>query len=65
MSRLSVADESHTSVKSGDGKGVMVSLQINDVEQMADDLAKAGIQSTPIKEVWGSKVIYIRDPEGN
>ena len=65
MSRLSVADESRTSVKSGDGRGVTVSLQITDVEQMVDELSKAGIQSTPIKEVWGSKAIYVYDPEGN
>ena len=65
MSRLSVADESRTSVKSGDGKGITISLQIADVMQMMDGLAKADIRSTPIKEVWGSKAIYVRDPEGN
>jgi catechol-2,3-dioxygenase len=26
---------------------------------------EAGIITTPIKEVWGSKAIYVRDPEGN
>jgi catechol-2,3-dioxygenase len=26
---------------------------------------EAGIVPTPIKEVWGSKAIYIYDPEGN
>ncbi len=65
MSLLSVADESRTSVKSGDGKGITISLQIADVMQMMDGLAKADIRSTPIKEVWGSKAIYVRDPEGN
>lgn len=65
ISRLSVADESRASVKSGDGKGVTISLQVVDLEQTLAELKEAGIQSTPIKEVWDSKAIYVRDPEGN
>jgi len=26
---------------------------------------EAGFNPTPIKEIWGSKAIYIHDPEGN
>lgn len=65
MSRLSVADETRASVKSGGGKGVTISLQVADLEQALADLKEAGIQSTPIKEVWGSRTIYVHDPEGN
>lgn len=65
MSRLSVAHETHTSVKSGDGKGITISLQVADIEQMQAELLEAGIAATPIKEVWGSKAIYVHDPEGN
>ncbi len=64
-SRLSVADESRTSIKSGEGKGITISLQIMDVEQIQAELMEAGIDSSPIKEVWGSKAIYVHDPEGN
>lgn len=64
-SRLSVANEARTSIKSGDGKGVTISLQITDLERVQTDLLNAGIQSTPVKEVWGAKAIYVRDPEGN
>jgi uncharacterized glyoxalase superfamily protein PhnB len=63
--RLSVANEARASIKSGDGRGVTISLQIADVEQMQVDLSSAGITSTPIKEVWGARAIYVRDPEGN
>lgn len=63
--RLSVADEVRTTVKSGDGKGITVSLQVADVVEVQTELTRAGISSTPIKEVWGSKAIYVRDPEGN
>jgi catechol 2,3-dioxygenase-like lactoylglutathione lyase family enzyme len=64
-SRLSVANEVRTSIKSGDGKGITISLQIEGVEQMRADLLTAGITPTPVKEVWGSRTIYVRDPEGN
>jgi len=64
-SRLSVADESRTSIDSGHGKGITISLQVVDVEQTQTALFEAGITSTPIKEVWGSKAIYVHDPEGN
>ncbi|HAX71596.1 MAG TPA: glyoxalase [Anaerolineae bacterium] len=63
--RLSVANEARTSIKSGEGKGVTISLQIADVEQIQADLSNAGIASTPIKGVWGARAIYVRDPEGN
>ncbi|MCL4270216.1 MAG: VOC family protein [Candidatus Vecturithrix sp.] len=65
MSRLSVADETRTSIKSGDGKGITISLQVSDIEQTRAELMDAGITPTPIKEVWGSKAIYVHDPEGN
>lgn len=65
MSRLSVANDSRTSVKSSDGGGITISLQVLDVEQIRAELMEAGIDSTPVKEVWGSKAIYVHDPEGN
>ena len=65
MSRLSVANEARTSIKSGDGRGVTISLQVADIEQTQADLLNAGIPSTPVKEVWGARAIYVRDPEGN
>ena len=65
MSRLSVANEVRTSIDSGDGKGITISLQVIDIEQTRAELMEAGIVPTPIKEVWGSKAIYIHDPEGN
>jgi catechol 2,3-dioxygenase-like lactoylglutathione lyase family enzyme len=65
MSRLSVANEARTSIDSSGGKGITVSLQVADIEQTQAELIAAGINSTPIKEVWGAKDIYIHDPEGN
>lgn len=51
MTRLSVANESRASIKSGDGNGVTISIQITDIEQMQADLLDAGIDSSPVKEV--------------
>ena len=64
-SRVSIADEARTSIRSSSGKGITVSLQVDDIEQTRAELIEAGITPTPVKEVWGSKVIYIHDPEGN
>ena len=65
MSRLSVANEARTSIDSSGGKGITMSLQVVDVEQTRAELIEAGISAAPIKEVWGSRAIYINDPEGN
>ena len=64
-SRVSVADEARTSVKSSGGNGITLSLQVDDIEQTRTELLAAGISPTPVKEVWGSQVFYIYDPEGN
>jgi catechol 2,3-dioxygenase-like lactoylglutathione lyase family enzyme len=65
MPRVSVANEARTSVHSSGGKGITVSLQVDDIEQTRAELLEAGIDPTPVREVWGAKVIYVHDPEGN
>ena len=65
MSRISVANEARTSIKSSDGKGITISLLVAGVEQTRTELMEAGIIPTPIKDVWGAKAIYVHDPEGN
>ena len=65
MSRISVANEARTSIKSSDGKGITISLQVADIEQTRNELIEAGVTPTPIKDVWGAKAIYVYDPEGN
>ena len=65
MSRISVANEVRTSIKSSGGKGITVSLQVADIDQTRTELIEVGITPTPIKDVWGAKAIYVHDPEGN
>ena len=65
QARLSIANQQRTSIKSGSGKGVTVSLQVNDAQVMHNYLKELGINPTPIKDLWDSSVFYIQDPEGN
>lgn len=65
MSRLSVANEARTSIKSSAGQGLTISLQVADVEATRSELLAAGVNPTPIKEIWGARAIYLHDPEGN
>lgn len=65
MSRLSVADETRTSIQSSGGNGLTISLQVEDIHQTRTGLLEAGITPTPVREVWGAKAFYVHDPEGN
>ena len=65
MSRLSVANEARSSIDSNQGKGITISLQVADMDQTRIELIEVGITPTPIKEICGSKAMYIHDPEGN
>jgi predicted enzyme related to lactoylglutathione lyase len=64
-SRVSVADESRTSIKSASGGGITITLQVTDVETTRTQIETAGLHPTAIKEVWGAKAFYVFDPEGN
>ncbi|OJX43870.1 MAG: hypothetical protein BGO78_02590 [Chloroflexi bacterium 44-23] len=63
--RISVANPERASIQSGDGKGITISLQVDEIEQVRSGLLEARIELSSIKEVWGSKVFYVHDPEGN
>jgi predicted enzyme related to lactoylglutathione lyase len=65
-SRLSIADEARTSIDSSDGKGITITLEVDDIETTHLYLKEVGLNPTPIKDhAWGARVIYIYDPEGN
>ncbi|HEX6033479.1 MAG TPA: VOC family protein, partial [Anaerolineales bacterium] len=64
-SRLSVANESRTSIKSGGGRGITIGLQVRDIETTRSHFENAGLEPTAIKQIWGAKAFYIFDPEGN
>lgn len=64
-SRLSVANETRTSIKSSEGKGITIGLQVPDAPAARDHFIRQGLNPTGIKEVWGAQVFYLFDPEGN
>ena len=65
-SRLSIADEARTSIDSNDGKGITITLEVDNIEVTHLYLHEVGLNPTPIKNhVWGARVIHIYDPEGN
>jgi catechol 2,3-dioxygenase-like lactoylglutathione lyase family enzyme len=63
--RLSVADESRTSIKSGSGEGITVGIQVADAITTRAHFLKVVLNPTEVKEVWGAKAFYVFDPEGN
>ncbi|MBF0226808.1 MAG: VOC family protein [Desulfobacterales bacterium] len=65
-SRLSIANEERTSVRSSCGKGLTITMRVVDIKETLSFLEKEELNPTPIKDhPWGAKVIYIYDPEGN
>ena len=63
--RISVANESKSSIKSCQGKGITISLEVKDLEALHALLEKDRLKPTMVKEIWESKQFYIYDPEGN
>ncbi|MBN2332989.1 MAG: VOC family protein [Deltaproteobacteria bacterium] len=65
-SRLSIADEKMTSIDSSDGKGITITLEVDDIEAAYSYLHEAGLKPTPTRDhPWGAKVVHLYDPEGN
>ncbi|NLA75321.1 MAG: VOC family protein [Deltaproteobacteria bacterium] len=64
-SRLSIADEKRTSRKSRKGKGIIITLEVHDVEAAYESALNAGINPTMVKNhPWGARLFYLTDPEG-
>ena len=63
---LSIADAARTSIDSGYGKGITITMEVDDIDAAYIYLSEAGVDPTPIKDhAWGARVIHIYDPEGN
>jgi predicted enzyme related to lactoylglutathione lyase len=65
-SRLSIADVTKTSIDSNDGKGITITMQVDDIEATHLYFNEVGLNPPPIKDhAWGARVIHLYDPEGN
>ena len=65
-SRLSVADEARCSVKSSQGAGMTLSLEVDDIENARKYMQENLVTPSEIKtHPWNARVFYIFDPEGH
>jgi catechol 2,3-dioxygenase-like lactoylglutathione lyase family enzyme len=65
VSRLSIADEKRSTIKSCGGKGVTLAVEVENVEAVRTSMEKIGLRPTMIrKHPWGARVFYLFDPEG-
>ncbi|MBU1055070.1 MAG: VOC family protein [Proteobacteria bacterium] len=65
-SRLSIADEKRSSIKSCAVKGITLALEVEDIEAVREDMVKNGLEPTAIsKHAWNARVFYLFDPEGH
>lgn len=66
MSRLSVADERRSSIKSSESKGITLALEVDNIESLREHLDETGANPTAIRvHSWDASVFYIFDPEGH
>jgi predicted enzyme related to lactoylglutathione lyase len=65
-SLLSIANAAQTSIDSSGGKGLTITLEVDDIETTHSYLKGAGLNPTAIIDhAWGARVIYVYDPEGH
>jgi catechol 2,3-dioxygenase-like lactoylglutathione lyase family enzyme len=63
---LSVADEQRATLKSAQGTGITISLQVDNADEVWAYLHHKGFKLTPVKNhTWGARVFYFFDPEGH
>ena len=64
--RLSIADERRATIKSSQGVGLTLTLQVADADALWAECLSAGLQPTQCRtHKWGARTFYLRDPEGN
>jgi catechol 2,3-dioxygenase-like lactoylglutathione lyase family enzyme len=66
MSRLSIANEKRSSIKGCGGRGITITLEVDDIEAVREYVKKVGLKPTELKKhPWDARVFYIFDPEGH
>jgi catechol 2,3-dioxygenase-like lactoylglutathione lyase family enzyme len=64
--RLSVADERRASIKSSQGKGITISVEVDDIEKAFYAARNREMNPTEIKRhAWDANTFFLFDPEGN
>lgn len=64
--RLSIADVTRTSMETCAGKGITITMEVEDINACQLFLEKAGLHPPAIRDhSWGASVFFVYDPEGN
>lgn len=64
--RLSIADERRSKIKSSQGAGITLTLQVENTDAVWADLHARGLElESPRDHIWGARVFYFYDPEGH
>lgn len=64
--RLSIADVTRTRMDTCEGKGITITMEVEDIGASHLFLEKAGLHPPAIRDhAWGARVFYVYDPEGN
>lgn len=64
--RISLADQTRTSIKSAGGQGITITLQVHNIETAWRELKNNGIDTGDIKtHQWGARLFRFYDPEGH
>ena len=65
-SRLSIANEQMSTMKSPADKGITIALQVKDIDVAWETAMKKKLEPTKIKpHPWNARVFYLFDPEGH
>ena len=62
---LSIADAGHTTIEPAQGRGMTLSLKVDDLDGLRERLIGLGIEAAPVSKRFGSRVFDIHDPEGH
>lgn len=64
--RLSIANDARASIKSNNGQGITLSLEVADIDKAWEDAQLSRLKPSPVKKhPWGERVFYLFDPEGH
>ena len=65
-SRLSIANEQRSAIKSSFKKGITIALQVEDIDAVWGNVMKMKLEPTKIKpHPWDARVFCLFDPEGH
>ncbi len=63
---LSIANEKRATIKSNQGAGITLTLQVEKADETWQQLQNRGLTLEPVRDhAWGGRSFYFYDPEGH